>query len=149
MREVASLERAVTAAEEAIELAFRDVQDLEKALARSATDPGTFDTELETIKQSLYDVDEALSGNRSRRAFGEPRVPNVARRLQVASISDGQSDYGPTATHRRQLEIARQEFARIEPELRKLLEVDLVALKARMEEAGVPWTAGRPLPEAR
>ena len=42
--------------------------------------------------------------------------------------------------------IAAEEFAAFLPELRQLIEVDLVALEARMEAAGAPWTPGR-LPE--
>ena len=64
-------------------------------------------------------------------------------------MTDGQSDYGPTATHRRAFEIAAAEFAEIEPQLRELLDVDLPALEAKMEAAGVPWTPGRPLPNER
>ena len=64
-------------------------------------------------------------------------------------MTDGQSDYGPTATHRRALEIAAAEFGDIETRLRTLIDVDLPALETRMEAAGVPWTPGRPLPEMR
>jgi hypothetical protein len=80
------------------------------------------------------------------RSLGEPRVPTVSGRLRVASMTDGQSDYGPTATHRRAFEIAGAEFSVIEPQLRQLLDVDLPALESEMEAAGVPWTPGRPLP---
>jgi photosystem II stability/assembly factor-like uncharacterized protein len=149
MRDVAELQRATTAADEAIELAFERIDDLEKALARSTVDPGTLDADLEALKQQLYDLDRALSGNRSRRAFGQPRVPNIARRLQVAAMTDGQSDYGPTATHRRAFEIANNEFSTLAPQIRQKIEVDLPALEVEMEEAGVPWTPGRPLPEVR
>jgi len=76
-------------------------------------------------------------------------VPTVAWRLRVASFTDGQSDYGPTATHRRALEIAAEEFGYIDSGLRQLVDVDLPALETRMEAAGVPWTPGRPLPEVR
>jgi len=110
MGEVAELQRAVSAADEVIELTFESIDDLEKALARSKTEPGGLDSELEALKQRLYELDEALSGNRSRRSMGEPSVPTVAWRLRVASFTDGQSDYGPTATHRRALEIAAEEF---------------------------------------
>ena len=51
--------------------------------------------------------------------------------------------------HRRAFEIAGEEFDELEPKIRQLLEVDLPALEAKMEEAGVPWSPGRPLPEAR
>jgi len=149
MGEVAELQRAVSAADEVIELTFESIDDLEKALARSKTEPGGLDSELEALKQRLYELDEALSGNRSRRSMGEPSVPTVAWRLRVASFTDGQSDYGPTATHRRALEIAAEEFEDIDSGLRQLVDVDLPALGTRMEAAGVPWTPGRPLPEVR
>jgi hypothetical protein len=45
------------------------------------------------------------------------------------------------------LEIGRADFARIEVELRQLIDADLPALEAKMETAGVPWTPGRPVPE--
>jgi hypothetical protein len=149
MRQIADLQRGVTAADEAMELAFKTVEELERALARSTTDPGTFDTELEAFKQELYELDQALSGNRSISEMGQPQVPTVAGRLRVASMSGGMSDYGPTATHRRSFEIARDEFLRIDGELRRLIDVELPALEAKMEAAGVPWTPGRPLPELR
>jgi hypothetical protein len=149
MREVAALQRGVSAASQAAAIGFKTIENLEKALARSTIDPGTLDAELEALKQELYDLDEALSGNRSRRAMGEPRVPTISDRLRVASRTNGQSDYGPTATHRRAFEIAAEEFGRIDPQLRQILEVNLPALETKMEEAGVPWTPGRPLPEVR
>jgi hypothetical protein len=64
-------------------------------------------------------------------------------------MTDGQSDYGPTATHRRAFEIANEEFTALAPQIRQAIEVDLPALELRMEQAGVPWTPGRPLPEVR
>jgi photosystem II stability/assembly factor-like uncharacterized protein len=149
MRQVAELQRAVSAASQMVSLGFKTIDNLEKALARSTTDPGTLDAELEELKQRLYDLDETLSGNRSMRSMGEPRSPTVAGRLRVASTTNGQSDYGPTATHRRAFEIATEEFAQIEPALRQLLEADLPALEEKMEAAGVPWTSGRPLPAIR
>jgi hypothetical protein len=146
MGQIAELQRGVTAADVAMEIAFERIEDLEKALVRSTTVPGTLDTELEALRQKLFELDQALSGNRSIRTMGHPRAPTVSRRLQVAAMSGGMSDYGATATHRRSFEIARQEFGEIEIGLRQLIDVDLPALEAKMEAAGVPWTPGRPLP---
>jgi photosystem II stability/assembly factor-like uncharacterized protein len=149
MQQVASLQRAVSAASQLVDHGFDRIEYMEKALVRSKTDPGGLDTELEAMKQRLYEIDQALSGNRSRQNMGEASSPTISRRLRTASSSDGSSDYGPTAMHRRNFEIASQEFAALEPKLRQLLEVDLPALEAKMEEAGVPWSPGRPLPEVR
>jgi photosystem II stability/assembly factor-like uncharacterized protein len=149
MQQVASLQRAVSAASEVVDDGFDRIEYLEKALVRSQTAPGGLDTELEALKQQLYEVDQALSGHRSLQNMGEASSPTISRRLRTASSSDGRSDYGPTAMHRRNFEIASQEFAALEPKMRRLLEVDLPALESKMEEAGVPWSPGRPLPEVR
>ena len=44
------------------------------------------------------------------------------------------------------LEIARGQFAELHAELTELLEVDLPAFEAELEDAGAPWTPGRKLP---
>jgi hypothetical protein len=146
MQRVAELQRSVTAANASLRQAFEKVDLLEQALARSKVDPGALDIELASLRQRLFELDEMLSGNRSRRSIGEPRPPTVSGRLRVAAMTDGQSDYGPTMTHQRAFEIARDEYATIEPQLRQVLEVDIPAVEARMEAAGVPWTPGRSLP---
>jgi photosystem II stability/assembly factor-like uncharacterized protein len=147
MARVAEMRRAVTAADEALKNAFVRVEKLDEALASSTVVPGTLDVELAAIKQRLYDADTALGGNRSMAAYSLPQTPTVARRLQVAGFNDRQSDYGPTANHRRQLEIAESELAALLPKLKQLLEVDIPAFEAEVEAAGVPWSPGRPLPE--
>ena len=146
MREVATLQRAVTAAAEAVELGFKRIANLETALARSTIDPGGLDSELAALKSRLYTLEEALEGNTSQRQMGEPRPPSISRRLGVVTMGDRLSTYGPTLTHRRSFEIATGEFRDVREGLEALLEVDLPVLEAKMEAAGVPWTPGRPLP---
>jgi photosystem II stability/assembly factor-like uncharacterized protein len=147
MRRVAALQRRVTAATEALDMAFKRVKLLGDALERSTVSPGTLDSELEVLRQRLFAIDEALRGNRSAAAFGEPQAPTVSGRLRLAGITNGQTDYGPTSTHLRALELAANQFAEIEPELRETIEVALPALEAKAGAAGVPWSPWRPLPE--
>ncbi len=147
MRQVAAVQRRVTAAAEALDLAFKRVELLGKALERSTAAPGALDGELEALRQRLFDVEQVLAGSRSEAAFGQPRVPSIADRLRLAGMTNGQTDYGPTPTHRRALEIAVERFGALEPELRQLLEADIPAFEARAEAAGAPWSPGRRLPE--
>ena len=56
------------------------------------------------------------------------------------------STSAPTATHRRNYEIAAAEFSEMLDELRVLVESDLVALEEKLEAAGAPWTPGRAIP---
>jgi hypothetical protein len=120
---------------------------LKTALDRSTIEPdGELDRELREIEQRLYAVDEGLSGNRSRRGMGEPMAPSVAQRLRVALEGVDGATYGPTATHRRSLQLAEQRFSELGAELRRLIDAELPALERRMVEAGVPWTTGAPVP---
>ena len=50
--------------------------------------------------------------------------------------------------HKRQFEIAQEEFAELNATLTQLLETDLPALEAELDAAGVPWTPGRGVPES-
>ena len=56
------------------------------------------------------------------------------------------STYGPTADHRKTLDIAQEELAEVSAGLAQLVEVDLPAFEQKLEAAGVPWTPGRGVP---
>ena len=118
------------------------------ALDHSTAAPeGELDRELRELQRQLFAVDEGLSGNRSRRDIGEPMAPSVSQRLRVAIHGVSAATYGPTATHRRSLELAEQRFPELQGQLRRLIDAELPALARRMDEAGVPWTTGAPVPQ--
>lgn len=48
----------------------------------------------------------------------------------------------PTLTHRRNVEIARQDFALLEQELTDLMDRWLMELEEALMAAGAPWTPG-------
>ena len=52
----------------------------------------------------------------------------------------------PTTTHRRQAEIAAEQFGPANAELVNLVEGRLAELEAQADAAGVPWTPGRRIP---
>ncbi len=149
LNQVAEFERAVSAAGLAISKAFEHIDLMQGALARSTAEPTGLDADLGNLKAHLYRLDEVLRGNRSRTGTGEAVPHTINRRLNVIKTGNRFSTYGPTPTHRRSLEIAQAEFAPLLEELRHLLKIDLPEFEARMEDAGSPWTPGRPLPEGR
>ena len=67
----------------------------------------------------------------------------ISDRLGVARFGNAWSTYGPTPTHLRSVEIAREEFAELNKELDRVIDVELPALEKRLDDAGVPWTPGR------
>jgi hypothetical protein len=143
---VAAASRATTAATQAVSQALKRVDALGTALDRSRSGPDGLDAELHAIRQELHSIDEALVGNRARSAVEDDGPHTITRRVQVAEIGTAFSTYGPTPTHRRSLEIAEQEFAGVRARLNAVLEERLPAFEKKLEQAGAPWTPGRPVP---
>ena len=55
--------------------------------------------------------------------------------------------YGPTKTHLGEYDIARDRYDEAAKRLKKLIEVDFVKLQQKLDEADVPWTPGRRIPQ--
>ena len=72
----------------------------------------------------------------------EPVPPAIVDRVQQVVNGSWGSTGEPTATHRRNFEIASSELAAVLPKLRQA-EADLEALEKKAEELGAPWTPGR------
>ena len=92
------------------------------------------------------DLQEALSGDPTMPRRSEPGMPGIQSRVQQIVRGHWSTTSAPTATHRRNYEIASEQFGEIVDDLRQLIEVDLVALEGELEAAGVPWTPGRGVP---
>ncbi len=94
------------------------------------------------LRHRLEDIDEALEGDATIGRRNEPVAPALLDRVgQVVQGSWG-STSGPTATHRRNYEIASSELAALLPKLRQAI-ADLEAMETKAEELGAPWTPGR------
>jgi hypothetical protein len=143
---VAGVSRATGAATQAVSRALERVDTLGTALGRSRSAPGGLDAELHAIRQELHAIDEALVGNRARATVEDDGPITVTRRVQVAQMGTGWSTYGPTPTHRRSLEIGEKELAAVRERLNAVLEQRLPAFEKKLEQAGAPWTPGRPVP---
>ena len=102
--------------------------------------------EARELEARLVEAQEALGGDPLPRQHGHVGSPSIISRVQGSLFGTLGQTYGPTATHREQVEIARTEFAALEPKLRTLLEIDVTELKAKANAAGAPWTSGRRIP---
>ncbi len=102
--------------------------------------------EARALELSLMDLRERLTGDPTKPRRNEPEMPGIMDRIQQIVRGHWSSTSAPTDTHRRNYEIAAQQFSEIYDELRRLIETDLPALEDKLEAAGAPWTSGRHLP---
>ena len=70
-------------------------------------------------------------------------------RVQTALSGTLRQTYGPTTTHRRQYDIATEQFEVTNKDLKGLIEGDFQQLVDELEKAGAPWTSGRRLPQVK
>lgn len=145
-RETGELLRAVTGSQRVAAGAAQRIAAIKQALQRWPAAPGGLADEARAIELRLLDLRETLEGSRTRTSRAEPDLPGITGRVNQIVRGHWNGMHGPTGTHREQYRIARRLFGGLYPDLQQLVETDLPALEARLEEAGVPWTTGRALP---
>ena len=141
-QELDNLRRDVAGAESAITELLIEIDAIKSAVARSRAAPDLHHR-AEAIRRDLLDLQLRLSGDPNRQLFNEGGPVPVSRRLEVAYLGTAFSTYGPTATHRRSLEIGGEAFDPIRTELAEINDQRMPALRDLLDQVGVPWTPGR------
>jgi hypothetical protein len=136
------LRRQVLGAGAGIRAALTEIEAVKSTLPRSGA-PAELHQAAHRIERELKSIQQGLSGNERRSLYGDAGPMSVNDRLQVALTGTFRSTYGPTPTHRQSLEIAETAFAGLKERLEQVLRSDLPALRAQLDEKGVPWTPGR------
>ena len=97
------------------------------------------------MELKLAAANEKLQGDDTPNQLVDAGMPSIASRFGNAR-GGASSAHGPTQTQRQQFAIAVEEFQAVEAEIRQVFEGDLQALMQKLDDAGIPWTKGRPLP---
>jgi photosystem II stability/assembly factor-like uncharacterized protein len=146
LRELEELQRRVGATEAVMTEAEGQLEAIKSALMRSTVPHADLDARARDQLRRLKVLHESLGGNERRANYGDPGPATIQSRLGAVGIGNSFSTYGPTAMHRRQFEIASEEFAALAAAVKGLVEDELAALAVELDAAGVPWTSGRGVP---
>lgn len=145
-QQTGELQRAVMAAYQVATEAQAQVEQLKQLVAEHPKlDPGLHQR-VRQLELALLDTLEVFDGDPTRPARNEPALDGIMSRIQTIVRGHWTITSGPTDTHRQQYEIAEQKFREVLPTLRKLVESDLKSLNGELDQAKVPWTPGRGLP---
>lgn len=142
--EVAALQRRVFGAVSALEASIERVEALGEAMDASGAS-GELRAQASAIRAGLLDVQVRFLGDDTVRSRREAVLPGIRDRIQRV-VGAFWSTADPTTTHRRQVEIVREQLGPANAELVNLVEVQLAGLEAEADAAGVPWTPGRRIP---
>jgi len=139
----ARLQRAVLGAVRAAGEAQTSIDHLKKALAEAPAADPKLAVALRAIETRLKDVQVDLNGNSTVANRNEPTSSSIVDRVQTVVSGHWDATSAPTATQRRNYDIAAAEFAPVLAKLRTIALTDLKRLEDEAEAAGAPWTPGR------
>ncbi|MEM7477284.1 MAG: glycosyl hydrolase [Planctomycetota bacterium] len=146
-RDVARLADVVSAASAFAAEANDHLAAVERLTTNSnEVDPSMW-KEIRVLQIRLLDLEEKFSGDPTKPSRSENAMPGLQSRLRNTMFGAMGSTMGPTGTHRRQFEIAGEEYLELESELRQLVERDIPRMLSRFDAIGAPWTPGRKLPK--
>jgi hypothetical protein len=148
-KKVYKLANAVNAANELTNEAIERLEAIEGLTKSSVEADPSMWKEIRALQLRLIDVQEIFAGDPTRTKRNEGAMPGLQSRLSNAMMGAIGSTTGPTGTHRKQYEVAGQEFDGALVELNKLLGTDIPALLNRLDSLGAPWTPGRAIPNWR
>ena len=139
----ARLQRAVLGAARAAGEAQTRIDHLRKALSDAPAASPNLLTSLGAIETRLKDAQVELNGDQTVSSRNEPTPPSIVDRVQTLVSGGWDATSAPTATQRRNYDIAAEQFAPVLTKLRALILTDLKRLEDQAEAAGAPWTPGR------
>ena len=99
------------------------------------------------LKKRLSDYNRQLSGDEIKSAKWIMAEPGIQSRIRGAIFGSMRGTYGITKAAKEQYWIGVEQFSEIEDGLVKLIEDEMEAFEDEVDEAGIPWTEGRDLPE--
>ncbi len=142
-QQTAELQRRVAGAGAQLGQMRDQLRHMRAALLQTPkADPALY-ARIDSVSQALAAFEFRLYGNPARQRLSESDAPSIRDRIGLVMAGHWQTRQTPTATMRRDVEIATAAFLALTGELTTLIAGDLARLEADLEAAGAPWTPGR------
>ena len=141
-QEVAGLRRRAAAAGQEINRVRDELRHMRAAVAATPkADPALFGR-IDAANVRLAELNRRLNGDPARQRLNEATAPSISGRVWSA-MSAWETRQMPTATQRRDVEIATTELASLSRDLQALVSDEVAKLRAALDAAGAPWTPRR------
>ncbi len=140
---VSELARRIGVAESELRRQSDRLRYMRAALTRApAADPALFGR-IDALARDFDGIALRLRGDPVRGRLNESSVPSISGRVGNVVGGHWQTRLTPTATQRRNVDIAEADLVAVERELADLIEGRLDELERALAAAGAPWTPGR------
>lgn len=140
--ELAATQRDLAALRDRFEQAETALNGFEKALDQTPSAPSGLAADVFELKQEIRDLKIRMEGSPARDEIGERNPPSIQSHFSMA-YRGLSTTYGPTALHRRSLDIARSMMEKTRPEVNRIVDQMVPALAQKLKAAGAPYIKGR------
>ena len=145
-QQTAELSRRVGGATAEIARARDRLRHMRAALVKTPRADSALYARMDATDRVVADLATRLSGDPTRQRLNEPAPPSIASRVRQVVSGHWETRLMPTATQRRDVELASTALTTLLRDLAALLDGDLTRLEQDLEKAGAPWTPGRRFP---
>ena len=111
---------------------------MQVALKRSQIVPGTLDNQLSEVIKDLQKLDSEFRGNPAKSEIGVKGKPTVGGRMFAIYRGIERSTYGPTSSHKEQLQIVDRQLATGQTKL-NTAQGQLDVIYEKLKDAGAPY----------
>lgn len=147
-REVEAANERISAARMVLGSTQKKLEAIEKVLVKTPDANEQLYKQWTDVRKRVLDLEQELNGSKARAEIGELDKPGIGKRMGTVYSGVGSSSYGPTGTHVKSFEIARQELEILEKNLNEVVNTQLPALLKNLRAAGSPYFEGMEYPPA-
>jgi photosystem II stability/assembly factor-like uncharacterized protein len=141
--ELADASRLMSATTASLADTLERVGAIRSVLRRTPSVSADVGAEARGLELRLKELQRRISGDELLDTFNEQGPMSIGERMNLASLGNAFSTYGPTPNHRKALEIALRDLDVAVQELGSINESEVPRLNAILDAAGAPWTPGR------
>ncbi|MFC1791233.1 WD40/YVTN/BNR-like repeat-containing protein, partial [Gemmatimonadota bacterium] len=143
--ETSELMRQVAGAGEEVRRVQDRLRHMSAALLETPRADASLFGRLDALARTMDGLQVRLFGDRVRGGLNEASSPSINGRVGQVMGGHWDTRQTPTATQRRNIEIAAADFSGLVRELTSLIDGELARLERDLAAAGAPWTPGRRL----
>ncbi|MCM2270314.1 MAG: glycosyl hydrolase, partial [Thermoanaerobaculia bacterium] len=143
LRDASALQRAALGASSLVGETLERVALVQRAVDDSTASDPALGVEARRLARELRALEVVLDGDAAVARRQDPVPPALVDRSTYIVYVHWSSTSAPTATSRRQYELASAELGDVVSRLRAVVERDLPALEAKLDAVAAPWTPGR------
>jgi len=144
--EASELMRRINGAGEELGEANERLRYMRAAMLQTPGADAALFTTMDELEARLAELQTRLWGDQARGRLNESSAPSISERVGNPIWGYWNTRQEPTATMRRSLQIATDEFSLFRRDLSAIIDTEIPALEEALETAGAPRTPGRRIP---